>query len=168
VSLEHRIKTLEDRAAIADRVVAYFLAADGDDLDGVGASFTVDASFSSSGKQDAAGRVAIVDFIRNARTHMGLTVHTPHYVHITALSDDAAGGIVGAHLELSLGGVPVYGAVRYADTYRRGDEGWQIHSRDMRTIFLAPWSTAGDALLSDLPVRWPGGSPGASDYPRQL
>ena len=38
--VEARLGRLEDRAAIDDLVARYFLAADGDDLAGVGASFT--------------------------------------------------------------------------------------------------------------------------------
>ena len=166
MDFEQRLRALEDRAAIEKLVVSYFLAADGDDLDGVGASFTEDATFSSSGVQNSAGRAAIVAFIRQARAHMGLTVHTPHYVQLHEESADTARGIVGAHLELVLGDEAVYGAVRYVDTYLRTSEGWRISSRDMRTIFLAPWRAAGDALASGAPVRWPGREPSASDDPR--
>lgn len=165
--LEHRIRRLEDRAAINDLVVAYFLAADGDDLAGVGASFTEDATFSSSGTVSASGRQGIVDFIRGARQQMGLTIHTPHYAQLTFDGDDAAAGLVGAHLELVLGGTAVYGAVRYVDRYARTDGQWLISSRDMRTIHIAPWSDVGAAFASETPVRWPGGAGGPSDYPRR-
>lgn len=165
-SLEDRIRRLEDRAALNDLVVRYFLAADSDDLDGVGDSFTKDATFSASGVESATERDGIVDFIRTARTHMGLTIHTPHYVQVTFEDDDHANGLVGAHLELSLGETAVYGAVRYVDKYVRDDGAWRIASRDMRTINIAPWLEVGEALASDTPVRWPGAAAGGSDYPR--
>lgn len=165
--LEQRLQRLEDRAAIDDLVVRYFLAADGDDLDGVGASFTSDAIFASSGTVNAEGRDAIVAFIRSAREHMGLTVHTPHYGLYSFTSDQQATGIVGAHLELVLAGESLFGAVRYEDHYRRTDEGWRIARRDMRTIHIAPWAQVGEALPSDTPVRWPGTPPAATDYPRR-
>lgn len=165
--LEQRIRRLEDRAAINDLVVGYFLAADGDDLTGVGDSFTQDASFSSSGTISASGRDGIVDFIRNARQHMGLTVHTPHYVQLHFDGDDAAEGVVGAHLELVLGGSAVYGAVRYVDRYVRQGERWLISTRDMRTIHIASWNDVAEAFASDTPVRWPGGSGAPSDFPRR-
>lgn len=165
--LEQRIRRLEDRAAIDDLVVGYFLAADGDDLTGVGDSFTQDASFSSSGTISASGRDGIVDFIRNARQHMGLTVHTPHYVQLHFDGDDAAEGVVGAHLELVLGGSAVYGAVRYVDRYVRQGERWLISTRDMRTIHIASWNDVAEAFASDTPVRWPGGSGAPSDFPRR-
>lgn len=166
IGLEQRVQRLEDRAAINDLVVAYFLAADSDDLAAVGASFSEDATFSSSGMLNASGRQGIVDFIRSARGHMGLTIHTPHYAQVTFHGVDRAAGLVGAHLELVLAGTSVYGAVRYVDEYVRDRSIWRIRSRDMRTIHVAPWLDVGAALASDTPVRWPGTTPSRSDYPR--
>jgi hypothetical protein len=166
-SLEQRVARLEARAAINDLVVAYFLAADGDDFDGVGGSFSDDAEFRSSGVLNASGRQEIVQFIRAARELMGLTVHTPHYAQVTFQSHTDALGLVGAHLELVLGGTSVYGAVRYTDRYVYRGGIWRIASRDMRTIFLAPWNEVASALSTSSPVRWPGSEPQASDYPRR-
>jgi hypothetical protein len=81
--LEERVQRLEDRGAINDVVVAYFLAADGDDIINVGACFTEDATLSASGQLCASGRQGIMDFINTSRSHMGLTVHTPHYAQVT-------------------------------------------------------------------------------------
>lgn len=166
MDLEARIKRLEDRAALNDLVVGYFLAADGDDLEGVGHSFTDTATFSSSGIVAGEGRSAIVDFIRASRQQMGLTIHTPHYAQLAFDGPDQARGLVGAHLELVLGGTAIYGAVRYVDEYRRVAGEWRIHSRDMRTIHIAPWQDVGKAFESDTPVRWPGTPGTASDYAR--
>jgi hypothetical protein len=166
MDLEQRVRRLEDRAAIHDLVVRYFLAADGDDLEQLGASFTQDASFSSSSTLNARGRSAIVDFIRSARSHMGLTIHTPHYAQLNFDGPDVADGLVGAHLEIVLGGQPLYGAVRYIDRYVREEGDWLIASRDMRTIHMADWSEVGEALVSTTPVRWTGTPPAPSDYPR--
>lgn len=167
MNLDARLRTLEDRAELNDLVVNYFLASDGDDLDSVGNSFVEEAQFSTSGVIAGSGRQAIVEFIRGARSHMGLTIHTPNYAQFSFDDDDHASGLVGAHLELMLAGRSVFGAVRYVDTYRRTTEGWRILSRDMRTIYLAPWPEVGDAFASDTPVRWPGAQPAASDYPRR-
>lgn len=166
MELEQRVARLEDRAEINDLVVRYFLAADGDDLKTVGESFTADATFASSGVENASGRQAIIDFIRTSRGLMGLTIHTPHYVQLTFDGSERARGLVGAHLELVFGGKAIYGAVRYVDTYIRQDSGWLIASRDMRTVHIAPWADVGEAFESDTPVRWPGGAAGPSDYPR--
>ncbi|MEE4454840.1 nuclear transport factor 2 family protein [Novosphingobium resinovorum] len=166
-TLEQRLRRLEDRAELDDLIVRYFLACDGDDMQGVGDSFTQEATFASSGALNAQGREAIVDFIRTSREHMGLTVHTPHYGLYTFHDDDRAEGLVGAHLELVLAGQPLLGAVRYQDEYRRTSEGWRIVHRDMRTIHIAPWNEVGGSMLSPTPVRWPGIAPLPSDYPRK-
>jgi hypothetical protein len=166
-TLEQRVRRLEDRAALDDLVARYFLAADGDDIAGVEACFTPDASFATSGVTDAAGRQDIGAFIAAARGHMGLTLHTPNYALYTFHDDDNAAGLIGAHLEMVIGGVSLYGAVRYQDAYARTGEGWRIARRDMRTVFIAPWGDVGAALLSDRPVRWPGAAPLQSDFPRK-
>jgi ketosteroid isomerase-like protein len=90
--IEQPIARLEDRAMIEDLVVRYFLAANGDDLAGVGDSFADDATFSSSGALNAKGRAGIADFIGTARQQMGLTVHTPNNVLCTFRDADHASG----------------------------------------------------------------------------
>jgi hypothetical protein len=166
MDLENRVARLEDRAEINDLVVRYFLASDGDDFATIAASFSSDATFASSGQLCGEGPEGIAEFIRGARTHMGLTIHTPHYVQITFDDADHARGLVGAHLELVLAGSTIYGPVRYVDEYVRVDGNWLIRRRDMRTIAIAPWAEFGAALESETPVRWPG-SAAASDYPRR-
>jgi ketosteroid isomerase-like protein len=165
-SIEQRLRRLEDRAEIEDLVARYFLAADGDDMAGVAACFTDDAAFSSSGVPNATGSRDIVDFIAGARSHMGLTLHTPNYVLLTIVDDDHVDGLVGAHLELALAGEALFGAVRYQDSYVRTAQGWRIASRDMRTVHIAPWDDVGISLLSATPVRWPGVDAVKSDFPR--
>lgn len=167
MDLDQRVTRLEDRVAINDLVVRYFLAADGDDLAGVGACFSHDAVFKSSGAVSAETSKGIVEFIRTARGYMGLTIHTPHYVQLTFDGADRARGLVGAHLELVLGGQSIYGGVRYVDDYVKVAGDWKFASRDMRTIHMAPWLGVGEAFRSDTPVRWPGAEPAPSDYPRK-
>ena len=167
MDIEQRLRRLEDRAAIDELVVDYFLAADGDDLVGVGESFTEDATFSSSGAVNATGRTGIVDFIRAAREQMGLTIHTPNYARLRFNGDDDAEGLVGAHLELVFGGKSLFGAVRYVDRYLRRGDRWLIHARDMRTIHIAEWSDVGEAFASDKPIRWTGAPAYPSDFPRK-
>ncbi|GAC1581660.1 MAG: hypothetical protein NVS3B5_15800 [Sphingomicrobium sp.] len=166
-NLEDRIRRLEDKVAIDELNLRYFLASDGDDFAAVGDSFTDDATFASSGHNNGVGRQGIVDFIRGARAHMGLTIHTPHYGLYNFVSDDSATGLVGAHLELVLGDQSTYGAVRYIDEYRREGDRWKISARDMRSIYVGPWAKAADVFASPNPVQWPGADPLPTDYPRQ-
>lgn len=166
MDLDERVRRLEDRVELNDLIVSYFLAADSDDLEGIRNSFTGNATFSSSGTIAGAGSDGIVEFICASRKQMGLTIHTPHYAQFTFKGPDQANGLIGAHLELVLGNKAVYGAVRYVDGYKRTEAGWKIHSRDMRTIHIAPWLEVGEAFASATPVRWPGAPPARSDYPR--
>lgn len=165
--LEDRLARLEARADIEALVVRYFLACDGDDVAQLRRSFAANATFSTSGQIAATGLDAILDYLVDARSHMGLTVHTPNYVLLEDLQADRARGLVGAHLELVLGGVSLFGAVRYVDDYIRVDGAWVFARRDMRTIYIGPWAEVGIALESDGPVRWPGIAPLPSDYPRK-
>lgn len=162
-----RVARLEDRAALQDLAVRYFLAADGDDIPGLEDCFAGNASFSVSGTLCGATRAAIIDFLVEQRAHMGLTLHTPNYVLCTFTGDHTARGIVGAHLELVMGGTSIFGAVRYQDEYVRVDGAWRIQARDMRVIHVAPWAEVAETFASPHPVRWPGLPPGPSDFPRQ-
>lgn len=165
-SIEERLRRLEDRAAIEELNLRYFLASDRDDLATIADSFTEDATFASSGHVNGEGRQGIVAFIKDARAHMGLTIHTPNYGLHTFVTNDRATGIVGAHLELVLEGRSTYGAVRYLDEYHREGGSWRIATRDMRTIYIGDWSRAGDVFASPNPVQWPGLDPLPSDFPR--
>lgn len=167
MDLEQRVRRLEDRFALDDLNTRYFLAADGDDMGGVGDSFTDDATFASSGHVGAVGRQEIVAFITDARGHMGLTIHTPHYGLYTFHDDHRATGIVGAHLELVLAGQSTLGAVRYVDEYQQEGGLWRIAKRDMRTIFIGEWARSAEVFASPTPVQWPGLDPLPSDYPRK-
>jgi len=165
--LERRLALLEDRAALEDLVRTYFLAADQDDLGTVARCFAADGSFAVSGQVTGATRAAVVDFIATQRRSMGLTVHSPNALLFSIPGGDEASGTIGAHLEMALNGEAIYGAVRYIDTYVRRENRWQIATRDMRVVFVAPWVRVGEALLSPVPVRWPGLAPSATDLPRR-
>jgi hypothetical protein len=97
---------------------------------------------------------------------MGVTVHTPNYTLLTFTGEDRASGVVGAHLELAMGGTTVYGAVRYLDEYVRTDTGWRFARREMATIHVGDWSEVAASLTNDKRVRWPGQDPAPADLPR--
>jgi ketosteroid isomerase-like protein len=165
--LEARIRRLEDRAEIQDLVVRYFLAADDDDLDALGATFAADGEFIiGAGFSGGSDRESIVKFIRDDRANMGVTVHTQNFTLITFDGNDHARGVVGAHLELARGGTTVYGAVRCLDGYVRTGEGWKIRRREMATIHVGPWEDVANSLTAELRSRWPGQEPAKADLPR--
>lgn len=167
-SLEDRVRKLEDRAAIQDLVAFYFRATDDDDVDGLASCFVQDARFSASGFEGGVGREGVVAFLCAARSAMQQTVHTPNYVHITFQGEDAASGVVMAHLEIGIGGTTVFAAVRYIDEYRRENGAWLFASREMRAVHVSPWADMADSLTNPLNVRWPGGEPSPSDFPRKI
>jgi hypothetical protein len=166
-TVENRIQKLEDRAELQDLVATYFQATDDDDYDRLSACFTSDAIFAASGFSASSGRSGIIDLLKSARAGMGQTVHTPNYVQIIFGDSDSASGVVAAHLELGIGEVTYYGAVRYVDEYRRENARWCIARREMRVIHIAPWSEVEQSLSSPLNIRWAGSEPTASDFPRQ-
>ena len=166
-TLEDRVRKLEDRAELHDLVATYFQATDDDNYAQLGLCFTIDATFAASAFPDSAGRAAITEFLKMARSEMGQTVHTPNYVHLSFDGPDAASGTVAAHLELGIGEATYFAAVRYLDRYRREDGQWRIARREMRAIHVGPWSDVSTSLSSPLNIRWPGAAPQASDFPRQ-
>lgn len=164
--LEDRIRRLEDRAELQDLVAGYFLAADDDDYLALVDCFTPDAEFVSSGYDGGAGREGIITFLKDARSGMGATVHTPHYVHLDFQNADEATGTVSAHLELGLGDETFMGAVRYRDAYRRHEGRWRIARREMKVVHIGPWREVATSLTNKLNVRWPGVPAQISDFPR--
>jgi hypothetical protein len=165
--IERRIRRLEDRAELQDLVVRYFIASDDDDYATLASSFTLDGSFSAGSFPGGTGRDAVVECLRVGRSYMGPTVHTPNYALFSFQEDNHATGLVGAHLELSIGGKTVFGAVRYVDDYVRVDGRWYFHKRDMRTIHAGPWEDVATSLTAERNVRWPGLDPMVSDYPKK-
>lgn len=164
--LEARIRRLEDRVELTDLATRYFLASDFDDYESISRSFAIDGSFAADGFPASVGNGAIAESIRGSRATFGITVHTPHYVLVDFIDEDNATGLVGAHLEIAVAGKTVYAAVRYEDVYVRQDDGWKFRSRNMRTIHAQPWEDVATSVTADLPIRWPGGEPARSSYPR--
>ncbi|MBA4682611.1 MAG: nuclear transport factor 2 family protein [Pseudomonas sp.] len=165
--LERRLKALEDRAELQDLAVRYFIATDDDDYSTLESLFTVDAVFRAGGFTGAIGRAAIMNFLRGARTNMGVTVHTPHYSLISFTGEDRATGVVGAHLEIAMAGQSLFGAVRYIDEYQRLDGRWHFSRREMLAVHMGPWEQVATSLTSDKRVRWPGTDPQPADLPIQ-
>ena len=129
------------------------------------ALFTPEAVFRAGGFAGATDRAAIMTFLRSARAHMGVTIHTPHYSLITFTGEDTATGVVGAHLEIAMAGQSLFGAVRYNDKYQRLHCKWHFSQREMLAIHMGPWEQVATSLTADLRVRWPGSDPQPADLP---
>jgi hypothetical protein len=156
LSIEDRVRALEDRLALDDIVKRYFLASDDDDGAALAALFDQDAEFLISGGLCAKSPAGIAEFVATERQKMGLTNHVLDSALFEFAAPDRATGIVCAHLELVYSGVAVLGGVRYLDTYVRRSAGWKLQRRDLRVRYLAPWNELAVALTSPTPVRWPG------------
>ena len=165
-TIEDRIRKLEDRAEIQDLAATYFLATDDDDYETLAECFTHDSRFVASGFAGGSGRDKIIAFLKEARSHMGQTVHTIDYAHVRLSGGDAAQGIVTAHLELGLGSTTVFAAVRYIDEYVREDGRWRIATREMKAVHVNSWETISRSLTEERNVCWPGAEPLPSDLPR--
>ncbi|PRB84556.1 MULTISPECIES: nuclear transport factor 2 family protein [Pseudomonadaceae] len=163
--VERRLKLLEDRAELQDLAVRYFVATDDDDYATMEMLFAPDAVFRAGGFTGGTDRAAIMAFLRNARANMGVTIHTPHYSLITFTGESSATGVVGAHLEIAMGGESLFGAVRYQDEYVRLDGKWYFAQREMLTIHMGPWEQVVTSLTTELRVRWPGSDPQPADLP---
>src|SRR3546814_11459442 len=101
-TLEERVRKLEDRAELHDLVATYFQATDDDDYARLSLCFTSDATFAASGFTDSAGRAAITEFLKLARSGMRQTVHNPNYVQLTCDDSNSAPGTVAAPPELRI------------------------------------------------------------------
>lgn len=164
--IEARVRRLEDRSEISDLSTRYFLASDFDDYDTISNCYAEDSTFAASGFEGGRGPEGIAEMIRGARANFGTTIHTPHYSLVDFQDDDHATGMVGAHVEIAVGGESCFGAVRYEDEYVREHGRWKFRSRNMKTVHFQPWEDVGTSLTSDLPTRWPGTDPAPNDYPR--
>lgn len=161
--LESRLRSLENRASLQDLVVRYFVASDDDDYLTLASQFSADATFNAAGQTVAEGCEAVIAFIRSARENMGLTIHTPDFSLFDFQDGDHATGLVGAHLELSIAGKSLFGAVRYKDRYFRQDGRWLFQARTLQVIHIGPWEEIGRSLTEPLRVRWPGVEPQPSE-----
>ncbi len=158
--LAARVRRIEDRFALQDLVVRYFNACDEEDYDALAETFATDAEFA-----DAYGRDQVVEILREDRSTMGTTIHSPDSMLFTFTGEDTATGVIGAHCELARGGASLYGAMRYVDEYVRERGDWRILRREIRLFHIGPWTEIAESLTGDTPVRWPGRPPAPADLP---
>jgi hypothetical protein len=155
---EKRIRRIEDRLAIQDLAVRYFIAIDDSDYAGLLAMYTEKARLG-----EIAGRQEVVDELRAFRSTYGRTIHTPQGHTVRFVDDDHATGIVLSHAELDIAGQTIHTAIRYYDEYEREEGVWRFADRALKFAYAVPVSELGESLTSDLPVRWPGTEPAPAD-----
>ena len=158
MTIEERLRLLEDRAKIHELVARYGRVLDDRDFEAVGSLYTEDAIFDTTAGR-IVGRKGVVDYYRERMAQFGPTYHYPHSTEIEFAGSGHASGVVAAHAEVAVDGETVWVALRYHDTYRRGPEGWQFYERQVRLLYVSKLSELPQMLADPLRVRWPGTPP---------
>jgi hypothetical protein len=170
MSLEDRIRRLEDRAAITDLAVLYGFVMDERDIEGVRRLFAPDAALhSADGVFAAEGIEAIVKTYEGRFAALGPTNHFTHG-HVIRVSEDdpdLATGVLASHAEVVRDGKTMWVALRYKDTYRRNPIGWQFQDRLMSYMYYIPVDEYADGMPGNGRVRAYGDQRPA-DWPEKL
>ncbi|MFJ9590904.1 nuclear transport factor 2 family protein [Streptomyces acidicola] len=138
--LEPRIQALEDRAAIQNLAARYGFAVDDRDIDTYADCFTEDGNFrSDEGRlMRGRGREAVVAEAYERLAMYGPTNHVFHQHLIELDPEDAnrATGKLSLHAEVVRNGEVWISSVRYADEYRRCEDGrWRIADRLLSVFY---------------------------------
>jgi len=136
VPLTDRVERLESRVAIGELVASYFAHVDARRYDQLVALFTEDAVLEYPGGV-AHGHEELLSFYESQLPTYQATYHYSHG-HIVRFDDPGiARGFVDAHAEHEINGALVLAALRYDDTYRRGER-WRFGSRALRMRYFLP------------------------------
>ena len=138
ISTEDRIRRLEDREAIKDLVTMYGFVMDERSISGIRKLFADDAEFRTpDGYINTSSLDELVAMYEGRFDVNGPTNHFVHghVVRFDPGNADLAYGLVSSHVEVSRKGVPLIGAIRYADTYVRTQAGWRFKARVMSYMY---------------------------------
>jgi hypothetical protein len=170
MSVEDRVRRLEDRAEIQELAVLYGFIMDERDEDGIRQVFTEDGTLrSQDGVFAASGIEEIVTTYLARFKALGPTNHYSHG-HVVRFDDadpDAAFGLLASHAEVSRNGVAMQVALRYKDTYRRVEGKWRIADRLMSYMYYLPVTEYAEGLGDRNSVR-AYGDQRPSDWPESL
>jgi hypothetical protein len=138
-SLEQRLALLESRVALSDLVASYFALVDAKNCDSLADLFVADAWFEVPGGQRIITRDAIQKWFRRRLEAFEFTFHYPHAEGFDiSVTDGVASGLITAHAEHGIAGRCHLAALRYHDTYHRGDGAWLIQSRRIEFVYFLP------------------------------
>ena len=148
-SLEDRIEALEnqvagvaDRQAIVELTGRYCQAVAHDDLDGLLALFTDDASLHTqfppgSGQEHSESEG--LDALREAyQGTQGMRLKPCVHNHVIELDGDSARGFCSFEVRLIQDGVAYIGAGHYQDQYRRVGDDWRFGRRSLVLYHWVP------------------------------
>jgi ketosteroid isomerase-like protein len=172
ITLEQRLRRLEDRVEIGELVTRYGLVMDDRDVDAMPDLFTPDVRVrSADGVMDARGRDAAVAMFRGRFTVLGPSNHFTHdrLVEFDADDDDCATGLVLSHAEMQRKGQPMLAAMRYHDVYRRWQGRWCFAERVLSFMYYVPTAEYLDAFGPGLDRRMRAYDHAVpADWPEQL
>jgi uncharacterized protein (TIGR02246 family) len=139
MNVEAKLRELSDRAEIGDLVVRYALAQEDRDAQACAKTFTPDGvmDFSPMGSGRHEGRRAIADHVAEMFEKVVATAHiTTNHLITDIAANDASGTAYVFSRATHTNGMMVDWLGRYADRYRRIDEGWRIAER--RVVAMLP------------------------------
>jgi hypothetical protein len=100
-TIEERLRRLEDRIELQNLMLRYFIGCDDDNYEDLARVFADDAEYA-----DGTGPAEIVGILRESRSQMGATIHTPDYMLIEFADADHASAVVGVHCAAPPGTCP--------------------------------------------------------------
>ena len=172
LSLEQRIRRLEDRTEIGELIARYGLAMDDRDMEVMPDLFTADVVIRSmDGIMNTAGREAAVRMFRERFKVLGPSNHFSHDRIVTFDEHDAdlAHGLVLSHAEMNRKGMAMLAAMRYRDIYHRDAGRWRFRERELTFMYYVPAAEYIDALSTGLKRRNRAyDEPRAADWPETL
>ncbi len=137
MTLEERLRRLEDLEAIRDLARRYADAVWRRDVEGAVALFTDDGTMDTGDRPPIHGRAALVDAYRAMVG--GANEFLPFVAnHVVDLDADRARGRCYLDLRATMDGQRRIGGGHYEDQYRRTDAGWRFASRKLVLRFLDP------------------------------
>lgn len=170
VTLDDRIRRLEDRVEIRELLTRYCLLIDDREMDGVAALFTPDGAFRSrDGVLNACGTEAVVAQFAGRFAALGPSFHFTHdlVLRFDDADPDLAFGTLTSHAEVVREGVPMLTAIRYADTYSRHEGRWKFKDRLLSFLYYLPVDEYVSAMRGALRMR-AYGDPRPADFPESL
>lgn len=170
LSLEQRIRRLEDREAIRELVARYGIVIDDRVIDGIADCFTVDGAFRSrDGVLNARGREAVVEQFHGRFAVLGPSNHFTHdhIIEFDPQNPDRATGLVTSHAEVVRHGEAMWTALRYEDEYRREEGRWRFADRLLSFLYYVRVEEYASAMAGHERMR-AYAQPTQADYPEQL
>jgi ketosteroid isomerase-like protein len=154
--LEHRVKGLEDKQAIAELLVRYGQVVDDQDADGLRELFTDDARFhSANGLMDGRGIEGVMQHLAGRWDMIKTSYHITHghIVNLDPDDSDEATGVLFSHAEIVRDATPMISALRYDDRYRRVEGKWRFAERKLSFYYYVEADGYVADLMTDTPVR---------------